>query len=106
MRAKIISIKENPVTFYMLLVGILFSVVFYIYSVNSAVRNVVIREESEGKISELRNSLSELEFKYMNGENAMTLERARSLGLSEPSRKVFISRNEAGSGKQLTINKP
>lgn len=103
MRTKIISIKENPATFYILLAGILFSSIFYIYSVNLAVRNVVIREESEGKISELRNLVSELEFKYMNSENQMTLDKARLLGLSEPSQKTFISKGKIT--KPLSFNK-
>jgi uncharacterized membrane protein YjgN (DUF898 family) len=104
MRAKIISIKESPATFYVLLVGIMFAAVFYIYYVNISVRNVVAREQSEEKIAELRNSVSELEFKYINSENIMTLEKAKGLGLLEPLQKIFISKNS--TNKPLTINKP
>lgn len=107
MTAKIISIKNNPTTFYMLLIGIVFFAVFYIYCVNSAVRNVVAREQAESRISALQAVISELELKYIGSENQMTLERAKSLGLAELPQKTYISKNSKGNSqsKPLSINK-
>ena len=101
MISKVISIKNNPATFYILLSGITFFIVFYIYCVNAAVRNVVLREEVESKISSLHNTVSELEFKYMSSENTMTLEKAKLVGLLEPSQKVFISKNNQNKALSL-----
>lgn len=101
MPTKIIAIKNSPATFYLLLGAILFAATFYIYSVNSAVRNAVAREQAEGVISELQTKVSELEYKYMNLENRMTLESAANLDLHEPTGKIFISRNSSSRGLSL-----
>ncbi len=105
MTAKIISIKNNPATFYLLLSGIVFSAIFYIYCVNSAVRNVVARERAEREIQALQTVTSELEYRYINDENSMTLERARALGLLEPAGKIFISRNSERNPLSLGNNR-
>lgn len=107
MAAKIISIKNNSATLYMLLAAIAFFAVFYAYSVNLAVRNVVAREQAENKISSLQTAVSELELKYIGNENQMTLEKARSLGLTEPSQKIYISKDikEDSQSKPLSINR-
>ena len=94
MTAKIISIKENPLTLYLLLVGIVFSAILYIYCVNSSVRNVVTREETESQMKALRNKVSELEYKYIREENKITLDSANWYGLKEPTVKNFITRSD------------
>jgi hypothetical protein len=104
MKTKILAIKNNSATFYILFTAIVFCAFLYIYSVNAAVRNVVAREGAESELSQLRNMVSELEYRYMNTENRLTLEQAEHLGLSEPVIKTFISRNN--TGKALSINTP
>lgn len=101
MKTRIIAIKNNPLTFYALLGAIVFSAVFYIYCVNSAVRNAVARGAAESRLAALQTAVSELEYKYMAFENKLTLESAEALGLFEPTDKIFISRNSPGRGLSL-----
>ena len=101
MKVKIIQIKENSVIFYLLLVGIVSFAVFYIYFVNNAVHNVVLREKIENRIAIMQTEVSDLEYRYMETENQMTLEGALTLGLVEPSQKNFLSKNP--SGEKLSL---
>ena len=93
MRTKIISIKNNPATFYILVSSIFISMGFYMFFVNSAVRNAVARGDSESDILVLENRVSDLEYRYMLKQKAITLDSAKGFGLSEPENKVFISFN-------------
>ncbi|HEY4516304.1 MAG TPA: hypothetical protein VJH67_03920 [Candidatus Paceibacterota bacterium] len=102
MRSKIIAIKESPLTLYALITGILLSAIFYIYCVNSSVRNVVAREAIETTLTSLQNAVSELEYKYIESENGLTINRAYSYGLNELPNKIFISKTP--SGKTLSLN--
>lgn len=102
MTAKIIQIKNSKLTFNLIIAGILFSAVFYIYCVNSAVRNVVLREQTESQITDLSNKVSELEYKYVSYESELTIDKAKAIGLNEPALKVFISKNS--TSKPLSLN--
>jgi len=101
MKAKIISIKKTPAIFYLLLGAIVFSAVFYVYCVNAAVRNAVVRREALNHIDRLQTQMSELEYRYMANENRMTIESAKLLELVELSQKIFIPRNS--SGRELSL---
>lgn len=100
---KAILIKNNQLTFYILLSGILIGAILYIYSVNAAIRNVVERGNLEEQIAGIQNDLSELEYRYVRFESSVTLESAAPLGLGELDNKIFISRNKTQS---LSLNKP
>lgn len=99
---KVLSIKESPITFYILIGAVVFSAILYIYCINASVRNVVARKDTEKAISTLKNKVSELEYSYMSKESTITIDSAQSLGLSELKDKIFISKN--GSTKALSFN--
>jgi hypothetical protein len=89
----IIAIKENKLTFYALSLGILLSFGLYVYGVNATVLNGVSHNKTEGYLSDLRNEVSDLEYKYAERKNSLSIESARKLGLTEPANKVFIAKN-------------
>jgi hypothetical protein len=89
----VIAIKENRLTFYALAAGILLSFGFYIYGVNATVLNGVSHNKTENYLSDLRNEVSDLEYKYAEKKNSLSIESARNLGLTEPQSKVFIAKN-------------
>lgn len=89
----IIAIKENKLTFYALCAGILLSFGLYIYGVNATVLNGVSHNKTENYLSELRNDVSDLEYKYAEKKNSLSIETARQLGLTEPESKTFIAKN-------------
>jgi hypothetical protein len=89
----ILAIKENKLTFYALCAGILLSFGLYVYGVNATVLNGVSHNKTEGYLSDLRNEVSDLEYKYAEKKNALSIESARDLGLTEPTNKVFIAKN-------------
>ena len=99
---KVLSIKENPITFYILMAGVVFAAIFYIYCINASVRNVVARKDTEKTIATLKNKVSELEFSYMSKESGITIDSAQNLGLSELKDKIFISKNN--STKTISFN--
>lgn len=101
MKTKIISIKENSMTFYFLLAGIVFFCAFYFYCIDLTVRNGISHNDIEAELSELENRLSELEYQYIALQNSVTIESAGSLGLVEPAEKIFIAKSSSG---QLSLN--
>jgi hypothetical protein len=88
----ILAIKENKLTFYALCAGILLSFGLYVYGVNATVLNGVSHNKTEGYLSDLRNEVSDLEYKYAEKKNSLSIESARNLGLTEPQSKVFIGK--------------
>lgn len=64
----------------------------YLYYVNDAVRNVVLREQAEKEITEISSNLGELELAYRNVEGKVTLEYARTAGFVEVETPIFASR--------------
>ena len=102
-----IAIQQNRFSFYTIFSGVLFSLVFYMYFINSAVRSTMLRNQMESKISSLEFNLSELETDYIKTVNGISLELAPSLGLKESKNKIFISRNLSAllSPKPLSLNK-
>lgn len=101
MKAKIISIKENRLTFYALVLGIILSFVFYMYCIDLTVRNGVAHNDIEARLDDLRNEVSDLEYRYTALQNSVTMESGNAFGLVEPESKIFISRS---SQKQLSLN--
>ena len=65
---------------------------FYAYSVNQAILNVVSREKSEETIAVLSAGTSVLEFEYIEKTGKITMDLARSMGFEESKSPVFVSR--------------
>ena len=102
MKTKLIAIKENPLTFYALVAGILFSFIFYAYCINTTVRNGVSYGNTDDLLGEARNRVSELEYRYTHLRESLDVDSAKALGLEPPAEKIFISRV---SKKPLSFNK-
>ena len=106
MKTKILIIKNSKYTSFVLLGGILFSVIFYMYCINSAVRFAVVRGTTMSEISSIQDNLSELESKYMTNVNSITLESARNSGFVDPKVKDFITRDSLSpKTKSITLNR-
>jgi hypothetical protein len=101
----ITAIKENKLTFYALCAGILLSFGFYIYGVNATVMNGLSHNKTESYISDLRNQVSDLEYKYAEKKNSLSIETARKLGLTEPSNKIFIAKNTQKSLSFVNVSR-
>ncbi len=67
-------------------------ILLYGFFIQGTIRNVVIRTNSEEKISELMSSLSVLESEHGDIKNMITELYARSAGYEEPIRKIYVSR--------------
>lgn len=93
MKEKILELNTTKTAFWTL-VGILFLCLgFYMYSINTTIRNVVQREQLENRITELSLSTSNDEFQYINKRNVVTLALAESLGFKEATDKTYISKS-------------
>lgn len=88
--------------FWILVVSLFFSVIFYAYLVNQTVLNIVERENIQDEITTLNSRISELEFKYIALKNNINLEYAHSLGFINAKNVKFASRKLSGDG--LSIN--
>lgn len=64
----------------------------YMYFVNAAVLAVVERQEIEEQVRDLRATVSELEFAYINSKSAVTLGYAEAQGFVASADTTFISR--------------
>lgn len=65
---------------------------FYAYSVNQAILNVVSREKSEEEITALSTLTSALEFEYIEKTGRISMDLARSMGFEETKSPAFVSR--------------
>lgn len=102
-KQRVLAVSDNNFTFYFLAAGILLSAAFYMYFINTAVRNAVSVNDTESQILAIQNKVSDLEYSYMIKMNAITPELAKPLGLVEPKSKIFISRSLVA--KALSFNK-
>ena len=76
------------------LLGILFlSVGFYLFCINTTVRNVVSREKMENESIKIALDISNKEFQYISMKNSITISLAYALGFKDSSQKTFLSKN-------------
>jgi cell division protein FtsB len=81
---------------FILLVSILaFSVLSYIYAINSIAKNTALRVSLEEEVGEVASEISKLEFEYISLKNAVTLELALAYGFEEKNPQ-YISRSARG----------
>ena len=96
MTEKIIQLNTEKNIFWTLVGILFFCLCFYMYSINTTVRNVVLRQSLQNEISTLSLSNSNSEFQYIAEQNNITLDLAYSLGFKDVAQKIYISKT-AGS---------
>ncbi|MFT5037144.1 MAG: uncharacterized membrane-anchored protein YitT (DUF2179 family) [Candidatus Azotimanducaceae bacterium] len=66
----------------------------YMYFVSASVVHVVMREESQRKISTLHSEISSLEAKYIKAQHSVSSDIAKLSGYVSATEKVFIGRED------------
>ncbi len=94
---KVLQLNREKTIFWALLSVLVFSLGFYMYLINTTVRNVVSTQNLESKISQLNLSISNKEFKYISNRNAVTLNLAYSMGFKDISSKKYITEKSTKS---------
>ena len=105
MKSAIFRVKDSKYTFYLLAFGTIACFGIYFFLINSTVRNAVAETNIDEQVLSLKNKISDLEYRYMISSNSITLDKAKSLGLVEPTNKIFISHKVESSGEVLSLNK-
>lgn len=88
--------KVSETIFWSLLVGIAMLTVFYMFSIQKTVRNVVTRGNIQADIVTLNSKLSAAEFEYINSVGTITLDTASKLGFTSAVEKTFVTRERVG----------
>ena len=89
---KVLQINREKYIFWTL-IGILFVCAgFYIFCINTTVRNVVTRQKLENQTGQLILKIGNSEFQYIALKNKITLPIAYSLGFRDVLEKTFVSR--------------
>lgn len=91
MREKILHLNKEKTIFWSLLSILVIAIGFYMFFINTTVRNVVASQDIEAKISQLNLAISSKEFQYINNRNAVTLALAYSMGFKDVSAKTYIN---------------
>jgi len=89
--------------FLILVFSILFSILLYMYFINSAVLNVVERERLSGETDHLQAKLAQLESEYAVLRSQISIPVAHSLGFKEVPVAQFIERNPLSSVSLNTL---
>lgn len=88
--------RLSETIFWSLAIGIAMLSVFYMYSIQKSVRNVVARSNIQSDIVALNSKLSDAEFEYMSSVGTVTLETAQKLGYVSATNKTFVTRERLG----------
>ena len=96
MTEKILQLNTEKNIFWTLIGILFFCAIFYMYSINVTIRNVVARQNLENKISELTLSVGNHEFQYIALRNSVTLPLAYSMGFKDVKEKTYISKKTVG----------
>lgn len=97
MLQNVLQINREKTIFWSLLLTLLISIGFYMYFINTTVRNVVAAQNLEAKISALNLSISNKEFKYISSRNSVTLNLAYSMGFKDIQSKTYITEKSTKS---------
>ena len=96
MTEKILQLNTEKNIFWTL-VGILaICAIFYMYSINVTIRNVVARQNLQNNVTTETLAIGNDEFQYINLQNKITLPLAYSLGFQDVKEKTYISRSTVG----------
>jgi hypothetical protein len=102
MAEKILELNTEKNIFWTLVGILFFCAIFYMYSINVTIRNVVARENLENKVADLTLAIGNEEFQYINLRNTVTLPLAYSLGFKDVKEKTYISKKTVGFVSQST----
>ena len=102
-RSNITTLVLQKRIFWSIAVAILILFTFYGYFVSKSIANILLREEAEQQILLVNSNIGELEFKYLNQKNTITLGFAYENGFYDIGGKEFVARKSVLS-KRLTLN--
>jgi len=94
-KAKTLVVQNIKPLVWLLLVGTIFSLCFYIYAINKTVRNVAKRQSIETELSNLSAQIGESEFKYISIKNGIDLSLAYSIGFENNLETKYVSRKSS-----------
>ena len=89
----VLQLNKEKYIFWTLVVATILCVAFYIFCINSTVRNVVSHKNLEDEGGQLNLSIGNLEFQYITMRNGVTLPLAYSLGFKNAETKAFVTRD-------------
>jgi len=104
-KTKTLSYDQRLQTFWSLIFILSACLVIYIFAVNGAVRNTVVRQNLEKETTNLSARIGELEFSYIAMKNKISLNLAYERGFKEVVSPVYISRSASRSLSINTINR-
>ncbi len=93
---KVLQLNTEKNIFWTLVAILAFCAMFYMYSINVTIRNVVARENLENKAAELTLTIGNKEFQYISLRNTVTLPLAYSLGFKDVTAKTYITKKIVG----------
>ncbi len=90
--------RVSHIAFWFLAMSLVLMSFVYAFFIQKAIRNVVARDEISAEIASLNSKLSMTEFKYINGLESVTLDRASVLGFvsAVEGQTTFITRETIG----------
>ena len=100
-RTRAISYEDRQRFFWFMAGLSLLSLGVYFYAINATARNIALRANLENRVTEAENSLSGLEFHYIELKNSVSMELAYQYGFQEVQNPLYISR---GRENALTLN--
>lgn len=89
--------RVSNVIFWALVGAIALTSIFYMYSIQKTIRNVVLRSTIQADMVALNSKLSETEFQYINSVGTITLDTASKLGYVSATNKTFVTRETFGN---------
>ncbi len=92
----IAQMNKEKTMFWTLLGVLVISIGFYIFCINTTVRNIVMREQLENDSIKIALEISNKEFKYISLKNSLTIELAYAMGFKNVAEKTFIKANSSG----------
>ncbi len=99
------EIQDGKNIFWMLALGVLFSLGLYAYLLSHTVYTAVLRQQTEKSISTLEHGAEDLESRYIGLKKTVTTDIAKAKGFKPIATTVYISRGTTGKLLSL-VSKP
>jgi hypothetical protein len=87
----ILTVDNNKNIFFGAMTIIGLCVCMYIYMVTVTIRNIVTAKNISSEVSNMSEKISSKEFAFIDLQNKVTMNYAKSLGFAEAKQKVFIT---------------
>lgn len=97
MKVLALSYRQSKIMFWALVGVIVCASLSYMFFVNETVRNVVMRQTVEEKITNLNATVANLEFEYISRAHGVNMTLATSLGFTEVKEPIFVSKKQSVS---------